>query len=145
MKRTVFVITIIALASIVLATCGQAAKTSPQGRAIEVNGGSYRNITPREAKVMLEDKDFLFVNVHIPYEGEIPETDLFVPYDEIEKNLSRFPEDKGEKMVIYCRSGGMSATAANTLVQLGFTNVWDLDGGMRGWEGEGYELSGKPR
>lgn len=52
---------------------------------MKVDRGSYRNITAPELKAMLEDKDFLLVNVHIPYEGEIPGTDLFVPYNEIDK------------------------------------------------------------
>lgn len=36
---------------------------------------------------MLENKDFLLLNVHITYEGEIQGTDLFVPYNEIEQKL----------------------------------------------------------
>ncbi len=42
--------------------------------------------------------------------------------------------------MLYCRSGPMGATAARTLVGLGFTNVWNLDGGMVAWERQGYEL-----
>lgn len=102
--------------------------------------GSYRDITSAQLTEMLENKDFLFVNVHIPYEGEIPETDRFVPYNEIEQNLSEFPENKGAKIVFYCRSGSMSSIAAKTLVSLGFTNVWNLDGGIVEWERQGYEL-----
>ena len=104
-----------------------------------MDGGSYRDITTAQLKVILENKDFLMVNVHIPYEGEIPETDLFVPYDKIDQNLSRFP-DKGNKIVLYCRSSSMSATAAKTMVGLEFTNVWNVDGGMIDWERQGYEL-----
>jgi len=110
-----------------------------------VNGGSYWKITPAQLNSMLENKDFLLVNVHIPYEGEIPQTDLFVPYNEVEQNLSQFPKDKGAKIVLYCRSGSMSAIAARTLVKLGFTNVWNLDGGMAEWEKQGYELVRKPQ
>ncbi len=89
---------------------------------------------------MLDKKDFTFINVHIPYEGEIAKTDAFVPYDEIDKNLDTLPADKNAKIVLYCRSGRMSSMAAETLVRLGYTNVWSLDGGMSGWEQQGYEL-----
>ena len=93
-----------------------------------------------QLKVMLDKKDFIFVNVHIPYEGEIAETDVFVPYDEIEKNLDKLPADKNAKVVLYCRSGRMSSLAAETLVRLGYTNVWNMEGGMIAWEALGLPL-----
>jgi len=34
----------------------------------------------------------------------------------------------------------MSAIAAETLVKLGYTNLWNLDGGMVAWEQAGYEI-----
>ena len=101
---------------------------------------TYFNITTVQLDEMLKNKDFLLVNVHIPYEGEIPGTDLFVPFDEIEQNLSKFPADKGAKIVLYCRSGRMSAEAAADMVDLGFTNVWNVMGGMVAWGKEGNEL-----
>jgi rhodanese-related sulfurtransferase len=103
-------------------------------------GGSYTDVNAAGLAAMLEDKDFPLINVHIPYEGEIPDTDLFIPYNEVEANLEKLPPDRGAKLVLYCRSGGMSAIAARTLVKLGYTNVWNLDGGMIGWEQAGYPL-----
>ena len=41
----------------------------------------------------------------------------------IEENLIK---DKNTKIIVYCRSGNRSATAANTLINLGYTNVYDL-------------------
>jgi phage shock protein E len=44
--------------------------------------------------------------------------------------------------VLYCRSGNMSAEAAETLVGLGYTDVWDVRGGMIAWERAGFRLEG---
>jgi len=144
MKRFLMIGTIILLAMILIA-CGNTILTQKAGpQQVQVNGGSYWDITPAQLSSMLEHKDFLLVNVHIPYEGEIPQTDLFVPYNEIEENLSKFPKDMDAKIVLYCRSGSMSAIAARELVKLGFTSVSNLTGGMVEWEKQGYELIGKP-
>ena len=110
------------------------------GETVAAVGGSYQNIIPDELNTMLRDKDFVFVNVHIPFEGNIADTDLSIPYNEIERNLSQLPSDKNAKIVLYCRSGRMSVMAAESLVGLGFTNIWNLDGGMVEWEQAGYAL-----
>jgi rhodanese-related sulfurtransferase len=39
----------------------------------------------------------------------------------------------------------MSAIAARALVKHGYTDVWNLDGGMIAWERAGYPLLRKPR
>lgn len=107
---------------------------------VMVTGGSYQNITPDALNTMLKDKDFIFINVHIPFAGNIAGTDLYIPYDQIEQNLSQLPSDKNSKIVLYCRSGRMSQIAAEKLVSLGHTGVWNLKGGMVDWEQAGYDL-----
>lgn len=110
------------------------------GQRVEADGVIFTDVTPAQLQSMLKDKDFVFVNTHIPYEGEIEGTDLFIPFDEVEQRLSELPAASDAKIVVYCRSGSMSGIAANTLVGLGYTNVWNLDGGMVAWEEAGYPL-----
>jgi rhodanese-related sulfurtransferase len=145
MRYTIIALGILMLLATTLIACTGTETIPAEGREVKVDGGSYRDIAPEQLTLMLKDKDFPLVNVHIPYEGELPETDMFVPYNEVEQNISLFPEDRGAKMVLYCRSGSMSAIAVRTLVKSGYTNVWNLDGGMIEWEKQGYELIHKPQ
>ena len=57
--------------------------------------------------------------------------------------LNKYPSDKSAKIVLYCQSGRMSAIAAQELVKAGYTNVWNLDGGMVAWERDGYKAKYK--
>ena len=140
MKRISFLFAVLLIAIITFAACSSNSSIPIEGKEVQVDRGYYIDISPAQLNSMLETKDFSLVNVHIPYEGEIPQTELFVPYNQIEENLLQFPQDKGAKIVLYCRSGSMSAIAAKTLVKMGFSNVLDLDGGMVEWEKQGYEL-----
>ena len=105
--------------------------------------GNFITLTSAELATMLNQKDFYFVNVHIPYVGEIKNTDAFVPYDKITENLDKLPKDKNAKIVLYCQSGRMSETAAKELIQLGYTQVSHLSGGMIEWKQNGYAIINK--
>jgi len=124
--------------TLLVTACSQAPASVPSQ-----NAGGYVDITveqlTRMLELELENEDFTLVNVHIPYEGEIPQTDLFIPFDEIASHLGELP-DKDASIVLYCRSGSMSTSAAETLASLGYANVMEVDGGMRAWATTGYKL-----
>ena len=99
-----------------------------------------KKLTAAQLATMLTKKDFFLVNVHIPYEGEIANTDAFIDYDTIADHLDKLPKDKNSSIVLYCRGGGMSDIASKALVHLGYSQVSDLVGGMDGWKDAGFPL-----
>jgi rhodanese-related sulfurtransferase len=139
MKRTLVIL--IFLYALILTGCSGSAQRS-ENQTTGDPGGSYTNISVEELRDMLESKDFTFVNVHIPFEGDIPETELSIPYNEIEQNLDLLPAEKDARIILYCRSGNMSSIAAETLARLGYSNVQNLEGGMIAWEKAGFPRKG---
>jgi phage shock protein E len=139
------------VSSLYLAACGGSTtkEISPvsteviSGNKVVVSGGEYIDINVDQLQGMLKNKDFVFVNVHIPFEGDIANTDLSIPYDEIDQHLDKLPAEKDARIVLYCRSDRMSTIAAETLVGLGYTNVANLDGGMVAWEQAGLPIEGR--
>ena len=135
-------ILLISLFLLVTLTACQSSVEEIMGKEITTASGYYKDITPAELDAMLSNKDLFLVNVHIPFAGNIADTDLSIPYDQISapENLTQLPADKDAKIVLYCRSGRMSAIAAEELVSLGYTNIWNLEGGMVAWEQAGREI-----
>jgi len=125
-------------------TTTQVGAPGPGGVGVVVatsdGSGTYVDITPDELAAMLKNKDFLFINVHIPYAGEIEQTDLFLPYDQAAQQVNQLPADKHAKIVVYCRSDRMSRISVEAWVKAGYTNLYNLDGGFEAWEAAGYEL-----
>jgi rhodanese-related sulfurtransferase len=115
------------------------------GAAARAADMSYKQITAEELAAMMAHKDFALINVHIPYEGEIERTDAEIPFDKIGEHLSALPQDKAAKIVLYCRSGHMSAIAAKELAARGYTDVSDLLGGMNSWKASGHPIIEKPQ
>lgn len=117
------------------------AQDAPESRTIETPEGSYQLRSPEGLKARLgQVGNPLLINTHIPYEGEISSTDVFIPFNEIERYADILPVNKDAEIIVYCRSGGMSESAAITLVAMGYRNVTDVAGGMSAWQRAGYDL-----
>ena len=101
---------------------------------------SYKNITIDQLVEMMNKKDFILINVHIPYEGEIPQTDFLIPFNAIERFEDIPSNGKDTKIVLYCMGGHMGRIAAEKLTNMGYTRVHNLQDGMRAWKRAGRQI-----
>ena len=94
----------------------------------------------RFTEAMTAENAFV-VNVHMPYEGEIDGTDAFIAFDQIDDS-GELPPDLSQPIRLYCKTGRMSQTAGLTLIQMGYTDVAHLVGGIDAWEKSGRAIFG---
>ena len=101
---------------------------------------AYTNLSVDQFANMLDQKDFILINVHVPYAGEIPGTDILIPFNAIGQYSNKLPEDKDTKIVVYCVTGPMGYVAAEKLANIGYTRVFHFQGGMKAWQSIGKKL-----
>lgn len=138
------------LLALLPAGCGEAPRTGDGAAsvgtgapaAVANTAGRYGEMSVAELQSRMGDKDFPLINVHIPFEGDLPGTDDSIPFDEIDDHLDRLPEDKDATVVLYCRTGRMSMEAAETLAGLGYTSVYNVTGGFNAWQAAGLPMAG---
>ena len=95
----------------------------------------YMNITAEEAKKIMDtESEYVILDVRTEEEfaqGHIPGAMLIPDYAIREEAESSLP-DKDALILVYCRSGRRSKNAAETLAELGYTNIREF-GGILDW------------
>lgn len=102
--------------------------------------GAVATVAPAAFADRLDDPGTFVINVHVPDEGSIEGTDAAIPFDGIEGD-DRLPAQKDTPLLLYCKTGRMSASAGRALLDAGYTDVAHLDGGMDAWVRAGYPLA----
>jgi rhodanese-related sulfurtransferase len=130
---------------ILVAACGSNEDDNKQRPTREVatveGGGVYQTLTMDQFADIVANRadEYQIINVHTPYAGEVENTDALIPYDDLDALMSALP-DKSAPIILYCRSGRMSEEASRALLERGYTQVWDVPGGMVAWEESGRTL-----
>ncbi|MDE5700034.1 MAG: rhodanese-like domain-containing protein [Lachnospiraceae bacterium] len=126
--------TVIILA-VMVTLCINGCHTNISGSNNQETENAYMKISAEEAKeVMDSTDDFVLVDVREAdeYAGGHIEGALLIPYGEIGERAETELPDKQQTILVYCRSGRRSAIAAQTLTDLGYTDVRDF-GGIIDW------------
>ena len=88
-------------------------------------------------------KGFVLVDVRTPEEhndGFIPGTDFNIDFREIQGRHRELRANLDDHIVVYCQSGHRSNIAAETLMDLGYKYVYNVEGSMNAWEEAGYSV-----
>jgi phage shock protein E len=92
---------------------------------------------------ILDNPDGFLLDVRTQAEWEQDghlENATLIPHTELESRESELPNDKDELILLYCRSGNRSQDAAQTLLDMGFTNLMELETGINGWKDAGMPV-----
>lgn len=97
----------------------------------------YKDVSIEEAKGLIDNKDVVILDVRTTeeyQEGHIPNATL-IPLQELESRLDEL--DEHQTYLVVCRSGNRSAQASDLLTNNGFSNIYNMTGGMNSWS---YEI-----
>lgn len=108
---------------------------------VSVRASPYTNVSVAEAKDMIDSNpDLVILDVRYLYEyedGHIKNA-ILIPLPELESRIDELDKDK--ETLVYCRSGGRSATASGILDGNGFTSVYNMLDGILAWISAGYPI-----
>jgi rhodanese-related sulfurtransferase len=120
------------------------AKHSPRFlKLVEQTKQNVRELTVDDVKRKLDRRErFHLVDVREDSEwakGHLPRA-THLGKGIIERDVEQKIPDPAAEIVLYCGGGFRSALAAENLQKMGYTNVWSMDGGFRGWQDAGLKV-----
>lgn len=100
------------------------------------------DLGPAQFKAQLEAQRGLVLDVRTPGEvarGKLPGASVIdITAPRFEQKVSLIARDK--PVFVYCASGNRSRAATEVMKSMGFTKVYNLANGIRGWTSNGYPL-----
>lgn len=95
-------------------------------------------ITVQELKKKKEaEEDFFLLDVRESFEYQVSNLDgELIPLDQLPARIDEILIHKEKEVIVMCRSGSRSRSAAELLKQHGFKQVYNLKGGITAWANE---------
>ena len=100
-----------------------------------------RNIAPADALSLVKARPNLYLlDVRTPQEfqqARIAGAQL-IPIDQVMQRVGELPQNR--PILVYCAVGSRSAQVFSFLARRGYTEVYNLDGGIYAWAAKGYPV-----
>ena len=134
MKKFFIRTVMITAAAFLLTGCAQTTNDAAVSASTDAATAEYRTITPEKAKELIGTVGVVLLDVREQDEYDQIRIDgaVLLPVDDVALKAADVLPDKNATIIVYCRSGRRSAIAANELVGMGYTGVYDL-GGIQDW------------
>ena len=105
---------------------------------------TYKDISSREAREMLnsQKEGLLLLDVRTEREysaGHLKNSKL-IPIQVLADRLEEIDKYRDKEIIIYCAVGGRSSKASSLLMKNGFKKVYNMNGGIKAWTKNGYEV-----
>ena len=124
---------ILAVASVISATLFLTACSSDS---------AAQKVSPKEFSEVIADPTIVILDVRTPQEfaeGHLANAiNIDFQSGNFEEEISKL--DKSKTYAVYCRSGNRSGQAVKVMSETGFTNIYDMDGGVIDWVNAGGQL-----
>ncbi|MEK6476415.1 rhodanese-like domain-containing protein [Catalinimonas sp. 4WD22] len=116
---------------------------TPKKQIPEQEVDKVPTIKAENLKERLQDKEDEFILLDTrsveEYETGHLKDARFVNFETFQlKEVEDIPKDK--EIIVYCLSGGRSNRVGTQLLEAGYENVHNLEGGMRNWKAKGYPV-----
>jgi rhodanese-related sulfurtransferase len=128
---------------------------TPGIAAADTCSDGYKNVSVCKAEKMIEKEDVFLLDVRTPAEFNkthiegatlIPlknvsaQDPIALPPEELlPARINEVPADK--KILVYCKTGGRSATASSLLINAGYKKVYNMEGGIDAWLAKGFTVN----
>ena len=89
-----------------------------------------------------QGQKFTLIDVREDHEwaaGHLPQA-LHLGKGILERDAEAKLPDPQAEIILYCGGGFRSALAADALQEMGYSNVWSMGGGFRGWKDAGHKI-----
>jgi rhodanese-related sulfurtransferase len=139
-----YLILLVLAVSVSVAFSCNSSTTQAQAESTELQEALItKNVSAKDFQQLINDKtNATLLDVRTPNEvaqGVIKNPEIIDFYDpEFKAKLDKL--DKSKPVLIYCRSGRRSGIAMSTLRELGFLEVYNLQGGILEWSEAGFAI-----
>ena len=146
MKRRLASLIFFTLVSIIL-THTPSARAEDEGSGAQSGQKAVKEIEVDEARVIIEEKKgsaefvILYVRTAEEYsEGHIDgSTNIDVKSESFKEEVGKL--DKSKTYLVHCRTGRRSDVAVKIMEDMGFTDIYEMPGGILGWQDAGYPVT----
>lgn len=135
MKHKIATILVLAF-TVVFNACGQKDKTQGENNS-ESTKKTISLVSPSELQKVQTEVQLIDVRTPEEFESGHLESavNINIKDSDFESKVGAY--DRSKPIYVYCKKGGRSASAAKKLKEMGFEEIYDLEGGITNWVDKG--------